>query len=87
MLQGSPAFAPPDQPEDYMVLSNEYEKLQNRPPVVIEKEDKRADFLEELGERGTNIEELMWFHKCGELRLPGKASNSSFGLPRRITFS
>ena len=59
MLQGSPAFAPPDQPEDYMVLSNEYEKLQNRPPVVIEKEDKRADFLEELGERGTNIEELM----------------------------
>ena len=42
-----------------MVLSNEYEKLQNRPPVVIEKEDKRADFLEELGERGTNIEELM----------------------------
>lgn len=33
--------------EDYMVLSNEYEKLQNRPPVVIEKEDKRADFLEE----------------------------------------
>lgn len=33
--------------DDYMVLSDEYEKLQNRPPVVIEKEDKRADFLEE----------------------------------------
>eukprot|EP00435_Cladocopium_sp_Y103_P010821 s3311_g2.t2 len=43
--------------DDYMVLSDEYEKLQNRPPVVIEKEDKRADFLEELGERG-NGEQL-----------------------------
>ena len=39
-----------------MVLSDEYEKLQNRPPVVIEKEDKRADFLEEqLGSEGQTL--------------------------------
>ena len=33
--------------EDYLTLSEEFDKLKDQPPVVIEKEDKRATFLEE----------------------------------------
>eukprot|EP00434_Breviolum_minutum_P000424 symbB.v1.2.000360.t1/scaffold10.1/size534768/13 len=33
--------------DDYLTLSEEFDKLKDQPPVVIEKEDKRATFLEE----------------------------------------
>ena len=32
--------------EDYVVLSEEYQILKDRPPVVIQKEDDKSAFLE-----------------------------------------